>query len=597
MRTAETVLNINQNRGQRGLPIEDVYRQLFNPELYLRAYGRIYRNQGAMTPGSTEETVDGMSRDKIERLIEQLRYERFRWTPVRRTQIPKKNGKLRPLGIPTWSDKLVQEVMRSLLDAYYEPQFSDHAHGFRPNRGCHTALRAIQRWGGVNWFIEGDIKGCFDNIDHQVVLSILGEKIHDNRFLRLLGNLLKVGYLEEWKYRPTLSGTPQGGIISPILSNIYLDRLDQFVERELIPRFTKGQKRRINPTYVSLREASSRWKNRGDFRQAKELLKAMKQTPSIDTKDPDYRRLYYVRYADDFLLGFAGPKAEAEEIKGLLREFLHRELRLILSEDKTLVTHAQTEAARFLGYEIKRFVDNTKRDRHGRRCINHRINFRIPREVVAKRCALYQQHGSACTRVELIDDHEYTIVSNYQSQYRGFVQYYSLAHNQGNLTQLHWVMETSLLKTLAAKQKIRVSEVVRRYKRTVPTPEGPRRCLEVRVEREGKAPLIARFGGIPFKRQKWAVIKDQSETIHFQATTTEVVQRLLADTCEMCGATAQCQVHHIRRLADLKVPGRRDKPAWVKLMAARRRKTLVVCRDCHTAIHAGKINLSKATDG
>src|SRR6185503_341194 len=241
MRTAETVLNIIRNRGTRGLPLEDVYRQLFNPDLYLMAYGRIYRNDGAMTQGMTDETVDGMSMEKIKRIIEALRFERYRWTPVRRVYIPKKNGKTRPLGIPTWSDKLLQEVMRLILEAYYEAQFSDHSHGFRPDRGCHTALTAIRRhWSGAKWFIEGDIKGCFDNIDHQVLLTIIAEKIYDNRFVRLLGGLLKAGYCEQWKYNPTLSGTPQGGIISPLLANIYMDRLDKFIVEKLIPDYNRG---------------------------------------------------------------------------------------------------------------------------------------------------------------------------------------------------------------------------------------------------------------------------------------------------------------------------------------------------------------------
>jgi group II intron reverse transcriptase/maturase len=216
MRDAETTLAIIRERGKEGLLLEDVYRRLYNPDLYLRAYGRIYRNAGAMTEGTTDETVDGMSQRKIEDTIELLRNERYRWTPVRRVLIPKKNGKTRPLGIPTWSDKLLQEVMRSILEAYYEPQFSTHSHGFRPERGCHTALREIFcTWSGTVWFIEGDIKGCFDNIDHSILLSILRERIHDNRFLNLVTNLLKAGYLEQWTYRPTLSGTPQGGIVAP----------------------------------------------------------------------------------------------------------------------------------------------------------------------------------------------------------------------------------------------------------------------------------------------------------------------------------------------------------------------------------------------
>jgi len=238
MRDAETTLAVIRERGKKGLHLEDVYRQLYNPDLFLRAYGRIYKNTGAMTQGSTEETVDGMSTGKIQSIIELLRNERYRWSPVRRTFIPKRNGKLRPLGIPTWSDKLLQEVMRSILEAYYEPQFSTASHGFRPELGCHTAMRAIYSyWTSVKWLVEGDIKGCFDNIDHTVLLSILREKIHDNRFLILIENLLKAGYLEQWSFRPTLSGTPQGGIASPLLANIYLDRLDKFVEQTLIPEF------------------------------------------------------------------------------------------------------------------------------------------------------------------------------------------------------------------------------------------------------------------------------------------------------------------------------------------------------------------------
>jgi group II intron reverse transcriptase/maturase len=221
MRSAEQCLGIIRTRGERRLPVDDLYRQLFNPEFYLQAYGKIYRNAGAMTPGTTPETVDAMSLTKIEAMIEALRFERYCWSPARRTYIPKKSGKLRPLGMPTWSDKLLQEVLRQMLEAYYEPQFSDRSHGFRPGRGCHTAPREIYyNWRGTVWFIEGDIRGCFDALDHQVLLSILREKILDQRFLRLIENLLKAGYLEEWRYHATPSGSPQGGIVSPILANI-----------------------------------------------------------------------------------------------------------------------------------------------------------------------------------------------------------------------------------------------------------------------------------------------------------------------------------------------------------------------------------------
>ena len=216
MRNAETVLSIIQDRGRRGLPVEDLYRQLYNPDLYLRAYAKLYPNKGALTPGATPETVDGMSQRKIDTLIDALRYERYRWTPVRRTYIQKKSGKLRPLGVPSWSDKLLQEVMRSLLEAYYEPQFSLCSHGFRPGRGCHTALEEIgRRWKGIKWFIEGDICSFFDRIDKQILLQTLREKIHDNRFLRLVEQLFDAGYIEAGIRHPSYSGVPQGSGVTP----------------------------------------------------------------------------------------------------------------------------------------------------------------------------------------------------------------------------------------------------------------------------------------------------------------------------------------------------------------------------------------------
>src|SRR5689334_9635970 len=270
MQSAETVLGVLRERGRRGLPCEELYRQLFNQQLYLLAYGRIYANKGAMTPGATGETADGMSLGKIGRIIDALRHERYRFSPVKRVWIPKKNGKLRPLGLSTWSDKLVGEVVRLLLEAYYEPTFSDRSHGFRPGRGCHTALREVANtWTGTSWFVEGDVADCFGMLDHQVMLSTLAERIHDNRFLRLLRNMLQAGYLEDWVWGATLSGAPQGGVASPILSNIYLHRLDVFVETVLMPQYNRGQRRARNPAYLEVAAALARARRRGDRNQVR----------------------------------------------------------------------------------------------------------------------------------------------------------------------------------------------------------------------------------------------------------------------------------------------------------------------------------------
>lgn len=590
MRTAETVLSIIQERGKRGLPLEDIYRQLYNPDLYLRAYARLYPHDGAMTPGATEETVDGMTLAKIEKIIETVRQENYRWTPVRRTYILKENGKQRPLGIPAWSDKLLQEVIRSLLAAYYEPQFSDHSHGFRPNRGCHTALQTIKHtWNGTRWFIEGDIQACFDEIDHQILLTILRERLHDNRFLRLIQHLLQAGYLENWQYHATLSGTPQGSGLSPILTNIYLDKLDKFVEQVLLPTCNCGTTRRINPAYRVTQKRMHFRRQAGKPNEARMLRKTLQQLPQGDPNDPNYRRLRYVRYADDILLGFAGPKTEAEAIKRQLGEFLHCHLQLELSEEKTLITHANTEKARFLGYEIVAQQANDQHDRHRKRCVNGRIGLRVPTDVINARCALYMKHGKPTHRPELLPDSDYTIVDRYQSEYRGVVQYYLLAYNVSQFSRLQWTMQQSLIRTLANKHKANIRKMLNQYRSTVDTPHGTMRCLKAMVERgEGKKPRVAHFGGIPLRRQKHAILHDTIPQ-RFDGSRNELIKRLQADTCELCGTQGRCEVHHIRKLADLKVKGRKEKPEWVKRMAARQRKTLVVCQDCHATIHAGRL--------
>jgi group II intron reverse transcriptase/maturase len=499
MQNAETVLGVLRERGRKGLPLDELYRQLFNPQLYLLAYGRIYSNKGAMTPGATRETVDGMSLGRIETIIDAVRHERYHFSPVRRVYIPKQKGKRRPLGLLTWSDKLLSEVVRLLLEAYYEPSFSDRSHGFRPGRGCHTALREVaDTWTGTAWFVEGDVADCFGSLDHEIMIQILAERIHDNRFLRLMRNMLKAGYLEDWKWNATLSGAPQGGVVSPILSNIYLHKLDEFVENTLIPDYTRGEKRTRNAEYERVRHAHARARKKGDHKRAQELRRKQAHLPSVDCDDPGYRRLRYTRYADDTLFGFAGPKAEAEEIKQRLTQFMRDELRLKLSDEKTLITHARTHAAKFLGYEI-----TTQTGTGGRKRVNGAIALRVPTTVIKSACSPYLARGkpAAQTALHNLDDH--TIVAAYGAQYRGTVQYYLLAGDVHRLDRLRWVMETSLLKTLAAKHRSSVAKMAARYKAKIETPHGLRTCYEaVRSRENNPKPLVARFGGIPLKRQK-----------------------------------------------------------------------------------------------
>jgi group II intron reverse transcriptase/maturase len=583
MQSAETVLSVLRERGRKALPCDELYRQMFNEDLYLMAYGRIYANQGAMTPGPNAETADGMSVDKIHKIIEAMRRERYRFRPVRRMFKPKKNGKLRPLGLPSWSDKLVGEVVRLLLSAYYEPTFSDRSHGFRPGRGCHTALREVeQTWTGTVWFVEGDISDCFGSLDHDIMLAILREKIHDNRFLRLVRNMLTAGYLEDWRYHETLSGAPQGGVVSPILSNIYLNKLDMFVETVLIPQYTRGTRRKKNPEYERTHARIQSARQREDRATVRTLRRQLRQLPSGDPQDPGFRRLRYIRYADDYLLGFIGPKAEAEDIKDQLGRFLRDELALQPNQDKTLITHARTTAARYLGYEI---ITQHSDDRltRGRRAVNGIMALRVPRDVIKAKCAPYRRRGEPAHRPALQNLDTFDIIRTYGAEYRGIVGYYRLAHNVYQLTTLKWNAETSMLKTLAAKYQSSVSRMAAKHKATIETPHGLRTCFQARIHREGKPDLIATFGGIPLKRNKDAVLVDRAPG-PAPTPRKELLQRLLARRCELCKDAGKTVVHQVRKLASLGKPGP-DQPIWAAVMATMRRKTLMVCVACHDVIH------------
>jgi hypothetical protein len=390
--------------------------------------------------------------------------------------------------------------------------------------------------------------------------------------------MLQAGYLEDWIWNATLSGAPQGGVVSPILSNIYLDRLDRFIETVLIPQYTGGVSRASNPAYDRMRMAAARARKRGSLAAAREFRKQQRSMPSKDPQDPGYRRLRYCRYADDTLLGFAGPKAEAEQIRQRLAQFLRDDLKLELNPDKTLITHARTRAASFLGYEI------TVQHSATRPTVNGSVALRVPREVIKAKCALYLKHGKPERRTELMNRDDLTIISTYGEEFRGLVQYYLLAGDVWRLSRLKWVAQTSMLKTLAARHRSTVSAMARKHRAKISTPDGLRTCYEASIERAGRKPLVARFGEIPLKRQKKAVLQDRQPAR--PVPRKELITRLRMGRCELCEQSAPVEVHQIRKLAVLTESGR-PQPPWAQLMAKRRRKTLVVCTYCHQAIHTG----------
>lgn len=590
MQSTESIIHVMQTRGEKREALTRVYRQLWNENLFLSAYSRLYANKGAMTQGVTNETVDGMSLGKIHHIMEELKTETYRWKPVRRHYIPRLGKGKRPLGIPTWSDKLVEEVIRIMLEAYYEPIFSQHSHGYRQGRGCHTALQDIvSNWTGTVWFIEGDIKGCFDNINHNLLMTILEKRIKDQRLLRLIRHRLESGMMEDWQYQGTYSGTPQGGVLSPLLANIYLHELDEYIANELQPEWNKGKTRKNNPKYRAIVFQRRRAKECGDIRRFNELTQEMRQYPSQDMHDPHFRRLKFVRYADDFLLGFIGTKTEAESILQQIEHFLNTKLHLEVSPEKSRIIHAKSDVATFLGYGLRVYTNITDRIVNNRRSANGRITLQLPPNYVETKSREWQEKGKPRIDGKALHYSVEEVFSYYQMRYRGIVNYYQYAVDVHELARLKYAMEQSLTHTLSAKLKISVNKVYRRYS-THKTVDGYRyKVLQSTVYDEEKDKTYSfTWGGIPLKRRTFVreELKDVVER-GYQGSS-ELVSRLLAHRCELCGKeTDNLEGHHLHRLKDLhKKYKARAMPYWAMVMVQRQRKTLFVCVDCHHKIHS-----------
>ena len=601
MRSPERVLNsLNEHSKDSSYKFERLYRILFNEELFYVAYQKIASNGGSTTKGSDGRSIDEMSLARIETLIASLKDESYQPHPSRRVHIPKKNGKTRPLGIPAFEDKLVQEVVRMILEAIYEGHFETTSHGFRPKRSCHTALLHIQKtFSGAKWFIEGDIKGFFDNIDHDVLVGILRERISDDRFIRLIRKFLKAGYVEDWTFHNTYSGMPQGGIVSPILANIYLDKLDKYV-KEYIRHFDMGTKRR--PGKESNDLANERKRTVRKLKKVKDgtekaalvaRLKAIEQEraafPSGDEMDGSYRRLKYIRYADDFILGVIGSKEDALRIKEDIKSFLSESLALELSEEKTLITHTG-KSAKFLGYEITVTRDNhQRRDVRGclRRTYGKRVRLNVSMATLRDKLLEYgameiklrngKEIWKPKCRSGLIFNDDLEILDRYNRETVGFCNYYLIANNCVVLHNFRYIMEYSMYKTFAGKYRSTVRKINKKYRYN--------KLFTVKYEQKG-AIKSRTFYKTSFKRRTTAFNGscDIEPYSIADVSRTNLTDRLKAEKCELCGATGKLIMHHVRNLKDLK-----GKESWKRLMSARKRKTIALCPSCHRLRHLGKV--------
>ena len=593
--TTEILARISQNSlANKEEVFTKLYRYLLRPDIYFVAYKNLYANSGAATKGVNEDTADGFSEAKINSIIKALADETYQPMPVRRTYIQKKNNrkKLRPLGIPTFTDKLVQEVLRMILEAVYEPIFLDVSHGFRPKRSCHTALKQLRReFNGTRWFVEGDIKGCFDNINHAVLVGLLNNKIKDARITKLIYKFLKAGYLEDWQYHKTYSGTPQGGIISPLLANIYLHELDKFVMK-LKSEFDTPGVGQITPEYRELHNEIKRLSYRlmkvtGEERKlvlAEYKLKRQKLMSIPCTAQTD-KKLKYVRYADDFLIAVKGSREDCQWIKSKLAEFIGDELKMELSEDKTLITHS-SKCARFLGYDVRvRRSGKIKRGGPGHvkmRTLNGGVELLVPLNdkirqfVFTKGVAIQKEDGSMFPvhRKYLVGLTDLEIVSVYNAELRGICNYYGMASNFCKLHYFAYLMEYSCLKTLASKHKTSLSKIIDKFN------DGTGKWgVPYETKLGSKRRYFANYADCKGKGSAMDYISNAAVVYGYAVNTLE--NRLKAKVCELCGTTESdhYEVHHINKLKNLK-----GKERWEIAMIAKHRKTLVVCRDCHRSI-------------
>lgn len=573
-----------------------LYRYLLRPDLYFIAYQKLYSNNGAATEGADRDTADGFSEAKVEKLIASLADESYCPKPSRRIYLKKPNGKHRPLGIPSFSDKLVQEVLRMVLEAVYEPIFLETSHGFRPGKSCHTALcYARYNLNGTRWFIEGDIKGCFDNINHEVLIRCIQKKIKDARLMKLIHKFLKAGYLEDFVYHNTYSGCPQGGIISPILANIYLHELDLYVA-ELSKDFQKPYKSRITAEYSRLSGRMTRVKQNikkaeeaGNMTEKERLLKELKELRSQLLKTPcksqTDKEIKYVRYADDFIIGVRGSREDCEEIKRKLSCFIRDSLKMELSEEKTLITHSNTYA-RFLGYDMRiRRSNIVKPNGRGttQRTMSNHMELAVPlgdkiQPFLFKHGVVKQKENGELEPVhrnDLLRLTDLEIVSAYDAELRGICNFYYLAGNFYKLNYMSYLMEYSCLKTLAFKHRCTIGKIKEKF-----SDKKGGWCIPYETKKGMKYLYLS-------KHSDCAKGKEASDTIPgmtmiHKHTRSTFESRLKAKTCELCGCTEsrQFEIHHVNKLKNLK-----GKEPWEVMMIAKRRKTMVVCYECHKKIH------------
>jgi len=562
--------------------VDNIYSLLYHRECYDLAYGQIKSNPGNMTPGPDGTTLDGWSMDKIDKIISKMKNESFKFTPARIVEIPKQDGSKRQLAIAPPKDKIVQRILAWILEAIYEPTFLKNNFGFRPNLGCHDAIKFIDlKYQGARWLIEGDISKCFDEIDHNILILILRRRIKDEKFLRLIRKALKAGYLDTWSFpKDSITGTPQGSILSPILCNIFMHQFDEFIVNHLQPKYTRGKTRRqpleYKNTMSNSRYYSKKYDKSNNPRHLKLSQKYRKQAqkmPSVDSADPHFRRFTYCRYADDWLIGFAGPHTEALDIRESCKTFLES-IKLRLNMEKTLVTKASTGCI-FLGMKIHIPVKQQRFRTKGSRLVQRAVlgvRINAPIKLIFKKLS----QAGYCTpsgnksqpRMALYVCEKDEMTEAYNKVLRGYLNYYSPCDNYPKLAgTLFYTLRSSLCKILAAKYKLRtVRATLLKYGKY--------------LQKSGKVSLLNfKDQKIRFPLYKTNGTSEPRLRTLFQKASYTIRGEALE--CVRCGSTYKVHMHHVRMIKDLI----KHTDPISRAMIARKRKQIPLCQRCHVLQH------------
>ena len=578
----ETLRKLNANKNWEN---KDLYRLLYKKTFYVTAYQVIKSNPGNMTPGTDGITLDGFSIKTIDKIIEKLRKESFTFDRARRVNIPKSNGDTRPLSVANPRDKIVQQVIKMILEAIYDSPygktFSEYSHGFRPEKGTHTALENIRyHWRGLSWIIEGDLTKCFDTINHEILINILRKRIKDERFINLIRKALKAGYLEFNIPTNTIVGTPQGSIISPILANIYLHEFDQFISDQILtenkgPRRPNRQYQIISKRIDNCRERlirNSFPKKRAQIVEKLRLYQKLRRKfPSKMINDPNYIRIKYIRYADDFMIGFNSDYKFASQIKDQINEFFQNHLKLELNMNKTNICRMKTDKAFFLGTEIRNGGTKEKKVNQGGRRIGNYSALNAPVDKLIKR--LHQR--GFCTAIgkpiakggwSTLEDSK--IINGFNSVLNGYLNYYSFVDNFSKLGRIQFILHFSCAKTLALKHKTYKKVLFKKY---------------------GKNLVVKKSKGLML-RSDWKKtpfnFKTSKETEPNRILFTQhnfMTRSKLAEDCCICGSTFDVEMHHIKHVKKI---NQRLK-GFERVMAKLNRKQIPVCNACHNKIHQG----------